>query len=787
MRRLFHPSVVIWLLSLLLCTFIVSRTHFVTDMSAFLPSHPSVEQQLLVDQLQSGSVSRTFLMGIEGGSADERAQLSHVLASHLRKDSGFLIVRNGEPDTDASGNKLLFDYRYLLSPNVNTVRFTPNGLQTAISDTIDTLNSPLGDVVKKTFLHDPTGEMLDILGEFDGQNTIPEIGGAWSSQDGHRAILIAQSKAGGGNTDALQTNVQSIQTDYALAVRTTGVKGTHLLISGAPMFAVNARATIQREVKILSTLSMIVIVVLLFLVYRSMSTLLLSLLPVLSGVLAGITAVSLVFGSVHGITVGFGTTLIGEAVDYTIYYFVQSQQLKQTNNSWVKLFWPTIRLGVLTSVCGFSSLLFSSFPGLAQIGLYSIIGLLTAAAVTRFILPQLCPVNPKMLDTTSIGLHLAQVVTRITQWRLAIYVLLILSIALVIFHPQKIWRNGLTGLSMATQKQQDTDAQLRADLGAPEMRYLLAVSAHSQEQVLQIAEQVSLQMQHLLTQGVIASFDTPTRFLPSIRTQQQRLNSIPEAPELYHNLQIAVRGLPISATHLDGFIVDVEHTKQLPLISNQLLQGTNLGMATDAMLMQGKYTWTALLPIRTVSADQFNPVIVNNALLQAGIPHAKLLDILQQSKQIYAGYLHEVMFNSFLGLVGIVLLLVLTLHSAVRLWQVLFPVLAAVLFVVSGLILIGNHLSLFHLIGMLLIVAIGSNYALFFDRYHRSTSLEPHTLTSLLFANLTTVMAFGVLAFSNVPVLHDIGITVAPGASLALILSAIFSPRTVLSVKKANL
>jgi len=98
-----------------------------------------------------------------------------------------------------------------------------------------------------------------------------------------------------------------------------------------------------------------------------------------SGALAGIVAVSLVYGTVFGITVGFGSALIGEAVDYSIYYFVQSGRLGV--EQWRARFWPTIRLGVLTSVCGFAALLFSGFPGLAQLGLYSLSGVLTAALV----------------------------------------------------------------------------------------------------------------------------------------------------------------------------------------------------------------------------------------------------------------------------------------------------------------------------------------------------------------------------------------------------------------------
>jgi predicted exporter len=48
----------------------------------------------------------------------------------------------------------------------------------------------------------------------------------------------------------------------------------------------------------------------------------------------------------------------------------------------------------------------------------------------------------------------------------------------------------------------------------------------------------------------------------------------------------------------------------------------------------------------------------------------------------------------------------------------------------------------------------------------------------MLFANLTTVAGFGLLAFSNVSLLQALGETVAPGVILALIYSAIFARRS---------
>ena len=104
----------------------------------------------------------------------------------------------------------------------------------------------------------------------------------------------------------------------------------------------------------------------------------------------------------------------------------------------------------------------------------------------------------------------------------------------------------------------------------------------------------------------------------------------------------------------------------------------------------------------------------------------------------------------------------------------------AVLSVAAGLVSCGVQLTILHLVGMLLIVAVGSNYALFFDRQGTGASdAEPSlTLSSLAIANLSTVIGFGLLSFSQVPVLEALGTTVAPGTFLALIFAALMTSRS---------
>jgi predicted exporter len=769
MSRAGRGAVAIWLLGLAACALVIWRGHFTTDMSAFLPQRPSATQQVLVEQLREGTLSRLLLIGIEGASAPERARLSKELAARLDASGEFTGVQNGDAASLARDRELLLARRYLLSPGVNAERFSVAGLRQAIGDNIDMLASPAGLMVKNLLPRDPTGELMDLLGSLGDASSGPVSNhGVWTSRDDRRALLMAQTVASGSDTDGQGKAVERVRSEFAALAAGTDA---HLVISGAPVFSLDARATIKSEVERLAIISALGIVAVLLLAYRSGTALALGLLPVLSGALAGIAAVILGFGSVHGITIGFGTTLIGEAVDYSIYYFVQSQE--GSDADWRARFWPTVRLGVLTSLCGFASLLFSGFPGLAQLGLYSMSGLVVAAAVTRFVLPQLRPNNFAIRDTSAIGRALAPVVRGLGHFRWAPVVLAVVALAIVVGHRDRLWNTRLSDLSPMSPTLLALDASLRNDLGTSDQGYLVVVNAPTREDALVAAEHTAGQLQALAERGAIGNFETPTRFLPSESTQKARQAALPERAELAARLNAALRDLPLHADKLQPFLDDVEAARHEPLLTVDALKGGTLALAVDAMLQRRSSGWVVLMPVHTPNGGAIDVAAVRAVL--AAESGALFLDLGEESARLYADYLDEAIWLSLAGCAAIAVLLGVTLRSARRVARVLAPLVLAVLLVMAALALAGERLTLLHLVGLLLTVAVGSNYALFFD--DANAAGEPRTLASLVVANATTVIGFGALATAKVPVLHAIGITVGPGAVLALILSAMLAGR----------
>jgi predicted exporter len=766
-----HVFVGVWLAFVAACVLVIGNSRFTADMSAFMPRDPTPTQKVMVEQLRDGVVSRLILIGVEGAPAPALAQVSKNMAARLRTSPELAAVNNGEQTGMEKDFELLQRNRYLLSDAVTHERFSAQGLRDSLNGYLDLLASPMSGMVQSVLPTDPSGELIHMLEQLQGQAHPLVQDDVWFSADGKRAMLLVHTKGAGNDIDAQERAMQAIQGAFDDARKAVPeAAGAQVRMTGPGVFSVQSRASIRDDAAKLSLIATLLVASMLMLLYRSPRVLALGLFPVATGALAGVAAVSLWFGSVHGITLGFGVTLIGEGVDYAIYLFTQIEQ-KGTPQSTLKRIWPTIRLGVLLSICGFSAMLFSGFTGLAQLGLFSIAGLIGAVSTTRWVLPQLLPQGFAVHPPRRLGGMLMALVRHAPRARIALLAATVVAVAFIVVKRDSLWNDSLSSMSPIAKESLALDEQLRRDMGAPDVRYMLVLNGSDEENALQQSEALAPVMRELVARGMLEAFDAPP--LPSRKTQLARQAALPGELELRRNMNEALRGMPFRSGTFAPFGKEVAEAKQQALLDRTTLQGTALGLKLDTFVVQREGGWSVLLPLRGVK---------DAPGIEQGIRHAVetpfvLLDMKHESEQMFRDYRHEASKNALLGALAIIVLLFVSLRSVRRVMEVSLPLVAAVAAVTAWLVLSGHTLSIFHLIGLLLVVAVGSNYALFFD--HRCTSAQDRerTVTSLLFANASTVMGFGLLSFSQSPVLGAIGSTVAVGAVLSLVFSAILIVR----------
>ncbi len=769
----------IWLALLVAGVVLIARTPFSADLSAFLPESPDARQQVLIEQLQSGVASRTLLVGIEGGAdAAQRAAVSRSMAQAMRDSKLFEQVQNGDAGDWAAAGTFLFEHRYRLSPDIAPERFTADGLGDAIADTLSLLGTPAGNAIKPLLERDPTGETQRIAEGLIPASAPRSEQGVWVSRGAPRALLLATTGASGGDLDALEVAIARVRSAFAEATRDFGASAPRLLLSGAPVFAVQSRAQIKSEAIHLATVGGIVMGGLLLLAFASPRALVIALLPVATGVVAGTAAVSLAFGAVHGLTMGFGSTLIGETVDYAIYYLIQARGASVPGTGWQRwrdIHWPTVRLGLLTSVCGFAALVFSGFPGLAQLGVFSLAGLIAAALATRYVLPVLAPDGATGMGMRRQMAQLAGIVVRaLPRLRFLFAGLGVGALVLVLWQGGHLWRADLAAMSPVPQAALALDAELRADIGASDASTLVVVHGADEESTLRHTEAAGARLQALVDKGELAGFESVARVLPSAAAQAARIASLPDAQTLRTRLAEATTGLPLPANRLEPFIADVQAARTQPAIRRADLQDGPLGAVVDALMVQRPAGgWSALISLHPGAG--FDAARLAAAL--AGLPEVQVINVKQELDGLYDRYLNEAFVQVLLGALAVVVLLGIYLRSGRRLLAVCQPLLVAVVLTLGGLAVLQVPLGILHLVGLLLVVAVGSNYALFFDQLRETGRADEDTLASLMLANLTTVVSFTLIAISDIPALSAIGRVVAPGALLALLLSAAFVRR----------
>jgi len=762
-----RTKIMIWIGILIIATLIIIfRARVETDISLFLPQSSTPQEQFLINQFRQGPGSKLLIISLQGGDSETLAQLSKSLIRKLKDEKAFVKIINSEGSISPQAEKFLFSNRYLLSPTLHPERFSPESLHENLSETLSRMTLLRGFMEKRYIDRDPTGEFLSTLQSWTETPSLNKKHGVWFSADGKRTFLLAEIFAQGFNLDHFEKAIRLVDDSFNALKPDRSVT---LSMVGPPAFAVASRESIKRDATELSIIATCLVIGIIYLFYRSIALILLCSIPLLCGVLISVSAVVLIFGSIHGITLAFGIVIIGVAIDYPIHMFSHIKIDEHPSETMDRI-WPTLRLGVLTTAFGYVSMIFSKFDGLIQLAIFTVFGLVTAAWVTRYILPHITGFSfRKNLPTCEVKLPFEF----LSRSKMFFYVLLAGAITLLGLRQDDLWENDIAQLSPIPESQLALEKQMRKELNLPNVSYWVVVKEESEQSALLSTESVSGKLQALKEQGAITGFEAVTMYLPSIEKQSQRIKALPSIPQLRKNLRIAQKGLPFRENAFEGFIEEISAAKNSEFLNYNRLKGSLLEARINKLLYnQGNY-WFSLISLRG-TVDQ---KLIAEAISSFPAKNVFVLEPRKTSNTLINRYRDRALLFFGWGCLIIAITLKVTLRHWVTLGRVLIPILGSVLTVMAVLVAAKVRLSLFHLVSLLLVIGLGIDYALFLNRKPKSNEERSKTHHALLVCNLSTISVFGTLAFSTTPVLKAIGTTVAIGAFLCLLFSFIFASK----------
>lgn len=529
--------------------------------------------------------------------------------------------------------------------------------------------------------------------------------------------------------------------------------GVELLRRGTLFYSQHASALAEKDISTIGLGSLIGVIVLIWLVFRSPRALLLSLLPLLTGLGWGLGAVLLVFGEIHVFTLVISSSLIGISIDYAL-HFMSERRLHGHESPHLtrSRLLPGLSLALLTTLVGYALLWLAPFPGLQQLAVCALAGLLAAFLTVLLLFPDWLGAlasSPLPISRWQMRwLALWQRPGGMRRW-LPLLVLLLAGVGISRLEVDDDIQR-LQPLPRELQAQEQQIQRLTGQQGG--MQGYLVVG-QSGEQALQRVEQLAGWLEQARGQGQIDSYVSLTQWLPSLASQQADHQAmLALLPQVVSRLQAA--GVPVSAK-APGFVA----LQPDAWLASPVSEGSRL---LWHRLADGRVgIWVPVMGVHDVSAM---------AQLASKLDGVVWQDQRSQWSRLFADYRIKLAELLLVAIVLVGALLCWRLGSKLTL-RILLVNLLAVGMGLALLALCQQPLTLFGVLALSLIFGIGIDYGLFFAHCGSDPARQQSTLLAILLAHLTTLLAFGLLALSSTPAIAGFGLVLSGGIFTAFLLS----------------
>ena len=757
--------------------FTARRLEFSSGMADLIPESTEQELALVSASLVDSPLTRTMVLSLSA------ADLSTAVAAAQRW--GVTLVAHPEVATlrtgpDESLADALFELyfprrlRFLSDRPEDELpkRLSSQGLLEAARELRTALALPTGQLVKQVASADPLLAFPTLVRRLEQsrRGALDAVDGQFVDRDGRSAILFLTTQHSAFDVAHqapfgafLEQSFSELEREFSQDLR--------LERSGVHRFAAASERDARRDMQRISGISVVGIVAVFLMVFRSPRLMALSLLPLLGGILTASTAGILLFGKLHVMTLAFGCTLIGVCIDYPIHYVSHHGLLPSSSAAGpyasLERIWVAILMGALTSMAGFIVFVGSDFPAVRQIGAFSASGILGALITTRVLLPPLMPDAPRVHDFHARALARAAGLLGAMGRRRAILVAILAIAAAVsaVGLQRAQWQDDIFALGLPPRPSwHEEDKRVRARVSQMDAgRFVVALGVDA-ESALRSNDAVFTRLVEARAAGRIEDFRSLHPFLTSNSLQERNLAALEQNPELPERMLAALRAEGFRSEAFQPFVRTLEAEVPSPLRFEDL-EASPLAPIVAPFRVDLRNRVAILTFLKGVTnAEELSALFADLDDVHYFEQRSFLTEIAGQHRL------------RALALVGVGLAVVAALlwarYRSLRLALVtLAPCLVAAALTLALLSLMGIPLNLLHLLGVLLVLSVGVDYAIFLVASGPEAGTRAATLLGLCLACASTCLAFGLLAFSSFPALRALGLSTSIGAVLSLVMA----------------
>lgn len=740
-------------------TFLIPKSKLNTSVLSLLPE---TSNAIIPDEIMTGFQNRLdkqLVWLIKPGHPEDIAAIKWWYDT--LKQQTFIQNVNGSLDQQFQQNwaKTAFQYRYQLIDQQTLNRINNN---TQLPWILSQFYSPFSGLTINELTHDPLLILRSTQFNQLTNNRNLTINNNWlTASDEHNQtwyMIYAELKGSSFNIDEAQHIVS--QLNQLTDTLKQQWPNTEIVKRGVLFYSHYASSQAKNDISIIGSLSIIGIVILILIVFRSFRPILLTILSITIGILTGLVAVLTLFGEIHIITLVMSTSIIGITIDYALHYLTdrmlygdQETPLKSLS----KLF-NTLFIALATSLLAYLILLLTPFPGLRQLATFAIFGL-TGAFFTvicwyPFLVNKL-PVRTNIIECYLTGwLKLWQKSS--TQIFMTSATILFITIGLI----QLKVNDDIGQLQTLPTDLYNQEQKIVAITKQTHDQKWFIVYGQTAEQTLQRLERFIPILKQAKQNGLLSSYQTIN--LSSLQKQQQNIDTIKQhIPTIIDGLKQA--GIVPENTHYE--LTDSAPITPQQWLASPISQGYNL-----LWLNLNNGQSATLIPISGIQD------IAELQKLSNAIEGVQWLDRRQEFTDMFINY--RVHLSKLL--VFAIIIICSTFIYRNRNNGITFALkstLPTLLSIGASLAILGftnQPLNLFSLLALILVIGIGIDYSLFLSNTKSQTT---GALLAVSMAALTTLLSFGLLVLSHTNAIVGFSLVLTGGIFTAFLFAPIVQPQ----------
>jgi predicted exporter len=715
---------------------------------------PSLVEQQAVTRIEE-PLNRELLVLVGHADRDQALKLADTLQAQWAQHAIFDKVQwRFQPDLDTVRKQLL-DGRLAYLPPADAAQLIldPHDFMQARASELQNPFGASSPVAAQDDWLGLSGRILKGLINPTRMQTDLGTGALVSEYDGKYWTLLR----GHTRVNAFDLQVPAQAADLVRQARSQVAAGNgELLATGGMLYAAAASDQATREMSLMGSIATAGSLLLLLGSFRRWRAVMV-MIPVAAGILSGVVVCVAVFGKIHVLTLVLGMSLTGVTIDYAMHYLSKSFTLRPWNvRRALELVLPGLTLSMLTSSLGYLTLAWAPFPALRQIAIFSIASLAGAYLCAVCLLPPLLKgfkpaAHSHLLDVARFLVRSQRRIRRLRSYTSLALLLLLGLGGILMLHVQDDLRQWVA----PSRALQEEARQVSAITGYQPTSQFFLVTGATENEVLQRQAALSARLDRARTAGGLQGYRSVDQLVSPIE-RQQALAAMLAALPADAVAPLAALGVPDASLR-----EEIDRLGALPRVTpSQALAGP-LGETWRPLWMQTPDGFAGLTSLqgRVGSADL--------AALGKDLPGVKLVDRLGSLSELFSDTRQTASW--LMGAACLVMGALLCFYFGLRDgFNILAVPVTSIVLTLGVLGYTGQPLTLVVLFGLILVLTIGVDYAIFM---FESISGRSTTLAGVILDAGTTLLSFGLLALSDTPAVRSFGLAVGLGITFCFLLS----------------